>query len=504
MRRLLDLPLLVILMGIGALAMLLPAAHAVVTDDHRVARAFFYSAVVCLMLIAMLALATATYRPADRARSHLATLLGAYLVLPVMLALPFDQAVRDTAFHNAWFEMVSAFTTTGATVYDDPARLPDSLHLWRALVGWLGGFFALTMAVAVLAPMNLGGFEVIAPRPAGGAGLSMGGDLPDPGERVLRHAVDLLPVYTGLTLVLWLLLLRAGDPGLVALCHAMSVLATSGISPLGPSAAPASGVAGELAMALFLVFALTRRALPVRLTGPRLPVPFWRDPEVRLALALVLAVPGLLFLRNYVGAIETEAAEDLPAALRALWGGVFSALSFVTTTGFVSQAWADTRLWSGLDTPGLLFMGFAIVGGGVATTAGGVKLLRVYALFRHAQREIERLVHPHSVGGQGMGGRRLQHDGARLAWIFFMLVAASIGLFVAALTLAGLAFEPALVFGVAALTTTGPLAQVAAADPLSWALLGPAAKAILGLAMIVGRLETLALVALMAPDAWRR
>jgi trk system potassium uptake protein TrkH len=144
------------------------------------------------------------------------------------------------------------------------------------------------------------------------------------------------------------------------------------------------------------------------------------------------------------------------------------------------------------------------MGGGVATTAGGVKLLRVYALFRHGERELERIVHPRSVGGQGSAARRLRGEGAVVAWVFFMLFACSIAVVTAALTLAGTAFEPALVLGLSALTLTGPLADLAGAAPIDWAALGTAQKAILGLTMVVGRLEILAVLAIFAPDSWRR
>ena len=77
-------------------------------------------------------------------------------MLPVLLAIPFHQALRDTTFLNAWFEMVSSFTTTGASLYD-PERLPPSIHLWRAQVGWMGGLFILVAAVAgmMVSPMRV-------------------------------------------------------------------------------------------------------------------------------------------------------------------------------------------------------------------------------------------------------------------------------------------------------------------------------------------------------------
>ena len=139
----------------------------------------------------------------------------------------------------------------------------------------------------------------------------------------------------------------------------------------------------------------------------------------------------------------------------------------------------------------------------MATTAGGVKLLRVYALFRHGEREVERLIHPSSVGGAGTVERRLRRQGARLAWIFFMIFALSICLVMLALSLDGLDFEAATVLTVAALSNTGPLAAVATGTPVAWAGLDTLSQAVLAAAMVLGRLETLAIIALLNPDFWR-
>lgn len=505
MRRVLDLPLLVILMGISAILMYLPAAHALALGQHAVGRPFFYGGTILLALTAMIGIASANHAPRNGAHSHLLALLGAYIVLPLMLALPFNEVVTDTSFLNAWFEMLSSFTTTGATLYDMPGRLPPSLHLWRALVGWLGGFFVLVSAVAVLAPMNLGGVEVISGqtpgRGASGAGQTT--RIADPSERIIRSTLQLLPAYSALTIALWGLLLMSGERGLVALSHAMATLSTSGISPAGGLAGSQTGFVGEALIFLFLIFAVTRRTLP---GAPFLDrnTPLQADPEIRMALFFMISVTAVLFLRHWFGAIENAEGKDIPAFFRALWGTVFTTLSFLTTTGFVSADWASSRVWSGMNTPGLILLGLAIIGGGVATTAGGVKLLRVYALFRHGERELERLVHPSSIGGAGTTARRMRREGAYVAWIFFMLFAISICIVTAALTLAGIEFEPALVLTIAALTTTGPLAGFATETPILYADLGAAAKMVLGFAMVLGRMETLALLALLAPDNWRR
>ncbi len=505
LRRLSELPLLVLLMGITALSMLLPAAHAVILRDHETGRAFFYAAIILLILTAMIGLATVNRRARNPARANLMALVAGYAVLPVMMAIPFVQALPDTSLVNAWFEMVSSFTTTGMTLYD-PARLPPSIHLWRAQVGWMGGLFILVAAVAILAPMTLGGIEVLSGRvPGRGAeGLSQITETADPARRVAQQAATILPVYAGVTLTLWVVLLMAGHANFPALIHAMSTVSTSGISPGEGLPVEGGTFYGELAIFLVLFAGITRRLWPGSMVHDR-DTRLWRDPELRLALVLLAIVPLLLFLRHWLAAVGVGAGEaDLLAALRALWGAVFTTLSFLTTTGFTSADWVAARNWSGLETPGLILAGLAIFGGGIATTAGGVKLLRVYALFRHGQRELEKLIHPNSVGGAGQTARRLRREGAYLAWIFFMLFALSIAVAVAALALAGIDFEPALILTLGALSTTGPLSEVAGTAPIALAPLSMAAKAIIAVTMVVGRLELLAILVLLAPDGWRR
>ncbi len=149
-------------------------------------------------------------------------------------------------------------------------------------------------------------------------------------------------------------------------------------------------------------------------------------------------------------------------------------------------------------------MGLALVGGGVATTAGGAKLMRVYALYLHGLREMEKLVHPSSVGGSGTDARHMRGRGAYMAWLFFMLMSMSVALVSALLTLTGQDFENAMALTIAALTTTGPIATSAMAEPISYGALSDTAKLVLAGAMILGRLETLAIIALFSPEIWRR
>ncbi len=506
MSVILRLPFFVVLMGLGAVAMLVPAAHAAVMNDFNTMRVFFYGFILFSFLTLLIGLATAGYAPASVARSQLIGLLAAFSALPVMFAMPFYEAVGNTTFLNAWFEMVSSFTTTGASVYDTFGRLTPSQHLWRGLVGWLGGLLVWITAVSIFAPMNLGGFEVRATGGAGGGALgtfSQIGRIADPSERLVRYTLSLTPVYVGLTLVLWVGLVITGERPFVALMHAMSTLSTSGISSIGGLYLAASRFWGELLILCFFIFALSRLTFSRGLLGEG-DHQLRRDPEFVTAMVLILSVTFLLFVRHFIGATDTGEAASLSEIFAAFWGALFTVTSFLTTTGFESHYWGGATRWSGLDTPGLFLIGMALIGGGVATTAGGVKLLRIYALYRHSEREQERLLHPSSVGGGGKDARRIRKQGAYISWVFFMLFALSIAAVMVMLSLTGVQFETAMVLAVSALSTTGPLAGVAAETPIAYSGVPDMAKVILAAAMILGRLETLAIIALFNPEIWRR
>ncbi|WP_372614523.1 TrkH family potassium uptake protein [Aquicoccus sp.] len=503
MNRLRNIPLFLALWGVMAASMYVPAIHGLVNERFAEARAFFYSGTLGLFLVALIAITRSGRRPRKRGGlGELLALFGAFTLLPVFLALPLYEGLGTTSYVNAYFEMVSSLTTTGATLFA-PARLSDTMHLWRAQVGWMGGFLMWVAAAAILAPLNLGGFEITtSAEPGQGDTATDHYDRAQAMQRILRSTRLLLPIYGGLTAVLWLCLVILGDRPLVGLAHAMSTMATSGISPLGGVETAGSGMMGEAVIFLFLFFALSRLTFSSdTLTSAR--PGLLSDPEFRLGLLMIVGVPLVLFLRHWIGAFDFDDVEDLAAAARALWGGVFTVLSFLSTTGFESAAWGDARDWSGLDTPGLILLGLSLIGGGVATTAGGVKLLRVYALYLNGLREMERLAHPNSVGRASSHSRRLRRKGAFVAWVFFMLFALSLATVIGLMSLVGASFEQATVLAIATLSTTGPLIEAAAETSIALADLSTTGKMILSAAMVLGRLEMLAIIALINPALWR-
>jgi trk system potassium uptake protein TrkH len=299
-----------------------------------------------------------------------------------------------------------------------------------------------------------------------------------------------------------------GAGGLEAVVAAAGIMSTTGLAIAGPAwSAPTlpGGVAAEAVAVGFLAVAASRHlfvagALPARLRRYR------DDPEVELCAIAVGAAAGWIFLDHWLlgqgaGGPGGGGAAD---ALRALWGAAFTCFSFLTTSGYVSAHWPETVVWSGAQGAGLMLLGLAAMGGGVASTAGGVKLLRSFALYQHGLRELGALARPNMLSGRGAGGRRVGFAGAVLAWLFVMLFLLGVGAASVALTLAGLPFDSALAAAVAAMSNTGS-AYVVALGPAApgFDAMSPAARLVLCATMVLGRVEVLAVVALTNPAYWR-
>ncbi|HCE69881.1 MAG TPA: potassium transporter TrkH, partial [Ruegeria sp.] len=134
-----QLPLALLIWGLFSLMMWVPAVYALTLNDHPTSRSFFYAGILGLVVVTTISLARAGRPSRHGLLGQLAVLLSTFAVLPLFLAVPFHDALKTTSFLNAYFEMVSAITTTGAEMFPDPGRLSAPLHLWRAQVGWLGG-----------------------------------------------------------------------------------------------------------------------------------------------------------------------------------------------------------------------------------------------------------------------------------------------------------------------------------------------------------------------------
>lgn len=498
-------------LGLLVLAVLMVpvAGFAALTGDAQSAQAFGRCA--GLTILGAGGLALATFRQSGRivARNEILTVIGVFAVLPLVAAAPLMVALPWLGLERAYFEMVSTMTTTGMTTLPHLDSLPGAIHLWRALTAWFGGFAALVGAAAVFNPRNLGGYEVQADSRAGPVGRLQGmpawagtGERASADRRLTPAIAAIAPVYAVLTLVLGLGFMAAGVAPLQAVVQAAGVMSTSGLE--ADQSGFRGGIVVEGLALCFLVFAATRHlfapgALRLRLER------FRHDPEIDLAVFAVGVAAGWILLRGAAQVGVDRLGSDLVEGIKAAWGAVFTTASFLTTTGYVSMFWEASHERIGLGPPSMLLMALAAMGGGVASTAGGVKLLRSFALFQHGVAEMRQLGHPSSVALRRSGEYRISFTGALLAWLFVMLFLLALALTALALGAAGIGLDDGFAAAIAALTNTGPIyGMTSSPGSPRLADFPPAGRLILCAAMVVGRVEILAVIALANPAYWRR
>ncbi|MEL6997619.1 MAG: potassium transporter TrkG [Pseudomonadota bacterium] len=492
-------PILSILIALLGFAMLIPSIQATSVGEWRSGRGFLYPALATLFIALSFAVLLRPMREREAPQHELLTLLLAWILIPVLACVPLVLLTPSLGLVGAWFEMMAAFTTTGGTIYPRPELVPDAIHLWRGIVGWLGGLLTLVAAFVILAPRHLGGFEVMAAARGSSGPKSVDlriADVPVQ-TRTTRALKTILPYYVFATGVLAIGFNAFDKPGLVAAVHAMSIVSTSGITPLADGFAAGRSFPSEIVAFVFLLLAATRLpyAGATRLGGK------WQwheEPEMRLLAFLVIVSTSLLFVRHWVGVLTIDEEITRNDGFTALWGALFTSLSFLTTTGFESFAWESARTWSGLDNPGLILLCLCMIGGGAATTAGGIKLIRAYALIRHGARELDRIAVPHGIAGQGDGPRALRREGAFIAWAFLMLFLVALMGTVVGLSLTGIRFERALIAAIASLSNTGPAYEMILGGTTKLADFGAVQQGILAAAMLLGRIETLAFIALFS------
>ena len=182
--------------------------------------------------------------------------------------------------------------------------------------------------------------------------------------------------------------------------------------------------------------------------------------------------------------------------------GFFTAFSFMTTNGYVSSFWKVSIFSDEVTHVSLILVGLCLFGGGVATTAGGIKLLRISILFSAFSNETGKLLHPSSVVNNNKFTQSLDIS-VYMAWVFFMLFIVSLGALTIILSMFGTLFEDSLLLVVSCLTTTGPLLQIVGLENYSIIELSLSSKIILILTMILGRLEILVALSLITFGIWK-
>ncbi|WP_288943052.1 TrkH family potassium uptake protein [uncultured Roseovarius sp.] len=442
---------------------------------------FAESAILTILVGALVSVACHN-RVADALNIQQAFLLtvGVWVILPAFGTLPFMLGETQASFTDAMFEAMSGLTTTGSTVFVGLDELPKGLLLWRGILQWLGGLGIVIVALAFLPVMRVGGMQFFRSE-----GFDTFG-------KVLPRTIDIskgvLNVYLALTLMCAVSYILLGLDPFEATVHALTTVSTGGFSTRDDSFAAFPGLP-QYAGIVFMVLA----SMPfVRLMqGMRGDLkPFFADSQARAYFRWIVYACGAIVFYEF---LVSETLSETAVRER-----LFNVVSIFSGTGYGD---GDVTTWGGMPFVVLIIVG--AIGGCTGSTGCSIKVFRYQLLFRAVGMQAARIFSPHKVTVLRHDGRAVGDDVLQSVILLFTTYILFFGLFSVALALTGLTMSDAL---------TGAWTAIFNIGPAFGELVGPTgalnaypseSKWIMIIAMLMGRLEVVAVVVLFMPVFWR-
>ncbi|HPI72479.1 MAG TPA: potassium transporter TrkG, partial [bacterium] len=379
--------IIAILIVFEGLSLLLPILCSLYYGDGD-AWAILLSSVICLISGGLLALVTRNQSEL-KLREGFAIVVFGWTALAFFGALPFVMSGAIPSYTDAFFETMSGFSTTGATILRDIEALPHGLLFWRSMTHWLGGMGIVVLSLAILPLLGVGGMQLYK------------AEVPGPTKdrlspRIAETAKILWGVYLLLSVVETVLLMFGGMSLFDALCHTFGTMATGGFSTKNASIAHYNSLYLELVIMLFMFLAGTNFSLHYRfLRGKR--DAYHMDREFRFylifTLVCIMVVTFIVFFSRSSG---------IGASLRS---AAFQVVSIMTTTGFGSD---DFELWNPAGQLIMVFLMF--IGGCAGSTGGSIKIIRIMLVLKHGVTEVKKLLHPNAFIPVRLGGRVVPPD----------------------------------------------------------------------------------------------
>lgn len=473
--------LAVVLVAFGAI-ILLPVVMACFEAEYRSTVPFFVSSVIAVSLGLLLGRYGRKSRNFDLMQRNEALLLVTltWIVCGIIGAVPY--LFFGLSPLDAMFESVSGITTTGATILIDFSLYSKTFYFWRALSQWLGGMGIIVLFVAVLPQFGVAGRKIFF------------AEAPGPTEekitpRITHTAKALWLIYLLLTCAEIIALTIAGMDFDDALCNSLATMAAGGFSPHPQSIMGYQSVAVTWIVTFFMVLAGSNFALQYRMVIKRHPHALFASEEFRFYIGIILLFSAGLFLVLFFGGAGS-AADNLRDSL-------FQIVSIITTTGFSS---ADFALWA-IPAQTLIFA-MMLIGGCAGSAGGGIKVVRIFFVFKFLKREIDQLLHPNAVLPIKID-RVTVHDDIQRQMLSFLLF------YIILMVFSGLVvtmIEQDAVIGFVGTAATignvgpgfgeiGPMA--------SFGNLHAASKILFIVDMFVGRLELIPFMAMLSPEFWQ-
>jgi len=408
-----------------------------------------------------------------------------WTVLPAFSALPMVLAVDGLSWTDAYFEAMSGLTATGATALSGLDGLPVSVNVWRCFLQLIGGLGVMLLVVAVLPLLGLGGVQLYkaeTPGPMKDARLT---------PRIAETARGLWSVYFVFSVACMLAYHRAGMNWADAFMHMCSTMGLGGFSSHDASFGFWNSRDIELVAIVFMALAGISFARYFIVWRARSFRSMRRDAEVRAyVVALAASVLGLTLVLLAHGTFAKP--------VDALRAAAFHVVSLATTTGYAS---ADYSLWPVFVPIWLMFLGTFVSCAG--STGGGIKMVRMVLLIKQSRRELVRAVHPRVVNPVTMGRATIPATVIAAVMAFMLIYGASTLGLTMLMLLSGLDIVTAFSAVVATINNIGPgLGLVGPAS--NFGVLTDLQTWICTVAMLLGRLELLAVIVLFVPQFWRK
>lgn len=404
---------------------------------------------------------------------------GTWVLVPLFGCLPFWLAGAGTSFTDSYFEAVSGITTTGSTIFVGLETMSPGILLWRGLLNWLGGLGIVIVALIFLPMMRVGGMQFFRAE-----GFDTLGKIR---PRLVDIARSLLAVYLGLTVMATLILMTLGLSGLEASVHAMASIATGGFSTRDGSLTE-FGPAVHYAIAGFMILGSLPYIRFVQLFN-NLPGPLWRDKQVRAYLAIIAgAVLVVTVWRIVAAGIAVEPAFRL---------SLVNLTSVISGTGFFAGPFES---WGAFGVMVAFAIGF--IGGCTASSSGALSVFRVQVMFAAIRSQIAKIHSPNSIQKIRYDGREVGQDVMDQVMLYTGGYFATVIVLTLLMTLTGVDGTSALF---AIWTSVGNIGfGMGAVVARTGTMLDfpEAAKWLMILAMLMGRLGLLAILAILTARFW--
>ncbi len=419
---------------------------------------------------------------------YLVVTLG-WITMTIVGAIPYVLTGAIPNYTDAFFESMSGFTTTGATILGEQIEaLPKGLHFWRAMTHWIGGMGIIVLTIAILPLLGIGGMQLYA--------AEVPGPTPDKlTPRIKETAKTLWIIYLGLTVLETIFLMLGKMNFYEAICHSMATLSTGGFSTRQASVGAFSAY-HQYVITIFMFLAGTNFALTYSAVRGK-PIRLWKNEEFRLyavvTVVLIALVTAIVFFGQDV--LFQHKNYSFEEAFRY---GSFQVLAIITTTGFGTDAFTE---WGQFLT--LLFFVLMFSGACAGSTSGGMKLVRFLVVFKNSYLELKRQIHPKAVLPVRFNNKAIQNEVVNKISSFFLIfvILFVTGSFV--MTALGLDFDTAIGSVIATLGNIGPgIGDVGPQDSINFARIPEAGKWVLSFLMLLGRLELFTVLMLFSPFFW--